>query len=125
MGEAQEWQGTLCSSLIGCKLTGPQDAMIHRHLLWRLYHLTTEITESARKVEEANDKLTDLRTAVVSGFKQILCSLTVKKESDNGGLRDSKREQAQAQLGVKKRETGVKKAEKAYEDKVRLKHGSG
>jgi structural maintenance of chromosome 1 len=39
-------------------------------LLWRLYHITNEINESAQKVEEANVKLRDLRAAVVSGFRQ-------------------------------------------------------
>ena len=44
--------------------------MVQRHLLWRLYHLTTEITESARQVEEANEKLTGLRTSAV-GFSLL------------------------------------------------------
>jgi structural maintenance of chromosome 1 len=43
-----------------------QDDMIKRHLLWRLYHITNEINESTRQVEEANEKLTELRTSVVS-----------------------------------------------------------
>ena len=40
--------------------------MIQRHLLWRLYHLTNEIKDSTRQVEDANENLTDLRAAVVS-----------------------------------------------------------
>jgi len=39
--------------------------MIQRHLLWRLYHLTNEINNSTKSVEEANEKLTGLRDAVV------------------------------------------------------------
>ncbi|WWC89989.1 uncharacterized protein L201_004919 [Kwoniella dendrophila CBS 6074] len=84
------------------KLRDAKDALIQRHALWRLYHLTNEINESTAKVEEANNKLADLR-------KQA--------ERDDRKLRESKKEQAQAQLNVKKREAGVKKAEKAYEDK--------
>jgi structural maintenance of chromosome 1 len=43
-----------------------QDAAVQRQLLWRLYHITTEINESTRKVEAANDQLTDLRASAVS-----------------------------------------------------------
>lgn len=44
--------------------------MVQRHLLWRLYHITNEINESAQKVEEANVKLRDMRAAVVSPTSQ-------------------------------------------------------
>jgi structural maintenance of chromosome 1 len=40
--------------------------MIQRHLLWKLYHISQEIANSAEKVEEANTKLESLRTSVVS-----------------------------------------------------------
>lgn len=43
-----------------------QDALIQRHLLWKLYHITQEIEESTRKVEEVNEKLAESRSAVVS-----------------------------------------------------------
>ncbi|OCF71781.1 cohesin complex subunit psm1 [Kwoniella mangroviensis CBS 8886] len=84
------------------KLRDAKDALVQRHALWRLFHLTNEINESTRKVEEASDKLADLRQST---------------ERDEKKLRDAKKEQAQAQLKVKKREADVKKAEKAYEDK--------
>jgi structural maintenance of chromosome 1 len=40
--------------------------MIQRHLLWKLYHITQEIEASTKKVEEANEKLSSGRKAVVS-----------------------------------------------------------
>lgn len=40
--------------------------MIQRLLLWKLYHITEEINESTRQVEEATEKLHDLRNTVVS-----------------------------------------------------------
>jgi intracellular sulfur oxidation DsrE/DsrF family protein len=43
-----------------------QDAMIQRHLLWKLYHITQEIEASTRQVEEANEHLAENRAAVVS-----------------------------------------------------------
>lgn len=46
--------------------------MVKRHLLWRLYHITNEITESTRKVEEVNEKLSDLRDNVVRAHTQLL-----------------------------------------------------
>jgi structural maintenance of chromosome 1 len=49
-----------------------QDAAVQRHLLWRLYHITTEINESTRKVEEANEKLTGFRASVVSCTESIV-----------------------------------------------------
>ncbi|WWC61082.1 uncharacterized protein I303_103660 [Kwoniella dejecticola CBS 10117] len=84
------------------KLKDARDLLVQRHALWRLYHLTNEIQGSTEKVEEASNKLAELR------------SLT---ERDDRKLRDAKKEQAQAQLDVKKREARVKKAEKAYEEK--------
>ena len=51
-----------------------QDAMIQRHLLWKLYHITQEITDSAAKVEEANNKLENLRSSVVNCFVHANCS---------------------------------------------------
>ncbi|ORY27190.1 hypothetical protein BCR39DRAFT_538898 [Naematelia encephala] len=84
------------------RLRDSRDAMVQRHLLWRLFHLTNEITESTRKVEEANERLSDLRGTVAE---------------DESALRNAKKEQAQAQLNARKREVNLKKAEKAYEDK--------
>lgn len=43
-----------------------QDDLVHRHMLWRLYHLTDEINESTRKVEEASGQLSELKEALVS-----------------------------------------------------------
>lgn len=52
------------------RLEGPlltlKDNMIQRYILWRLYHLTSEINESTRKIEEANERLTGLRSDLVS-----------------------------------------------------------
>lgn len=42
--------------------------MIQRHLQWRLYHITNQINESARQVEEANETLSGLRKSVVRLF---------------------------------------------------------
>ncbi|WRT67180.1 uncharacterized protein IL334_004146 [Kwoniella shivajii] len=84
------------------KMRDAKDALVQRHALWKLYHLTNEINESTQKVEEASNKLTELRQSA---------------DRDERTLRDVKKEQAQAQLTVKKREASVKKAEKAYEDK--------
>ncbi|KAK8869753.1 hypothetical protein IAR55_000321 [Kwoniella newhampshirensis] len=84
------------------KIRDAKDALVQRHLLWRLYHLTNEINESTQRVEEASDRLADLREGAT--------------EADHT-FRDGKKEQAQASLNVKKREASVKKAEKAYEDK--------
>nr|XP_019042266.1 cohesin complex subunit psm1 [Kwoniella bestiolae CBS 10118]OCF21196.1 cohesin complex subunit psm1 [Kwoniella bestiolae CBS 10118] len=84
------------------KLRDAKDALVQRYALWKLYHLTNEINESTQKVEEASNKLAELRQSA---------------ERDERKLRDAKKEQAQAQLAVKKGEASVKKAEKAYEDK--------
>ncbi|EIW69438.1 hypothetical protein TREMEDRAFT_62305 [Tremella mesenterica DSM 1558] len=84
------------------KLRDEKDALVQRHLLWRLYHLTEEINESTKQVEEANEKLTDLRAAV---------------NDNDSKFRLAKKDQNQALLNVKKREAGVKRAEKAYDDK--------
>ncbi|WWC69419.1 uncharacterized protein I206_103358 [Kwoniella pini CBS 10737] len=84
------------------KLRDAKDLLVQRHALWKLYHLTNEINESTEKVEEASNQLAEYRTAA---------------ERDDRKLRDAKKEQAQAQLNVKKREANVKKAEKAYEEK--------
>lgn len=40
--------------------------MVNRQLLWRLYHITKEINESTRQVEEATEQLHDLQNSVVS-----------------------------------------------------------
>lgn len=40
--------------------------MIQRHLLWKLYHIKEEIDKSTKEVEEANAKLTDFKSSVVS-----------------------------------------------------------
>ncbi len=88
--------------------------MIQRHLLWRLYHLTNEINESTRSVEKANEKLAGLRDAVVSVIAEMR---TDSQDTNDGKLKEAKKEQAKAQLLVKKREANVKKAEKALEDK--------
>lgn len=72
--EVRQWeklQDARVSDHVGRLKLTLQDAMIQRHLLWRLYHLRTEINESTRQVEEANDKLTDLRATVVSSFGSI------------------------------------------------------
>jgi structural maintenance of chromosome 1 len=53
--------------------------MVQRHLLWRLYHITNEINESAQKVEEANVKLRDLRAAVVSDILQASLSAGTRR----------------------------------------------
>lgn len=50
-------------------------------------------------------------------MRQGQVELTYKDKNDRK-LTDAKKEQAQAHLNVKKREGNVKKAEKAYEDKV-------
>ncbi|WWD15974.1 hypothetical protein CI109_100398 [Kwoniella shandongensis] len=84
------------------KIRDAKDALVQRHLLWKLYHLTNEINESTQRVEEASERLSDLRETAT--------------EADSS-YRDGKKEQAQASLNVKKREASVKKAEKAYEDK--------
>ncbi|WVQ78324.1 hypothetical protein IAT38_000409 [Cryptococcus sp. DSM 104549] len=84
------------------KLKDAKDAMVERHLLWKLYHLTNEINNSAQKVEDANERLSNLREL---------------NDNADGALQAGKKEQAKAQLAVKKREANVKKAEKAYEDK--------
>lgn len=47
------------------KLMSSKDAMIQRHLLWRLYHITNEINNSTRQVEEASEQLAELRSTVV------------------------------------------------------------
>lgn len=47
------------------KLMDSKDAMIQRHLLWRLYHITNEINNSTRQVEEASDQLAERRSTVV------------------------------------------------------------
>lgn len=48
----------------------------------------------------------------------MIFSSLLQNEKDEG-LKVGKNRQAQAQLTVRNRETGVKKAEKALEDKVR------
>jgi structural maintenance of chromosome 1 len=59
-----------------------QDDMIKRHLLWRLYHITNEINESTRQVEEANEKLTELRTSVVGySERNIVLRATLTRSS--------------------------------------------
>ncbi|WVQ89045.1 hypothetical protein IAS59_002792 [Cryptococcus gattii] len=83
-------------------LNDSKDALTQRLILWRLYHLTNKISQSTQKVEEASDRLAEFRAA--------------SSEADNR-LSDVKREQAKAQLNVKKREANLKKAEKVYEDK--------
>lgn len=88
--------------------------MIQRHLLWRLYHITSAINESTRQVEEANEKLEELRTEVVRDPHD---SADFQNEDDKK-LQSARKDQAQAQLNVKQREIAVKKAEKALEDKV-------
>ncbi|WVF72212.1 hypothetical protein IAT40_007024 [Kwoniella sp. CBS 6097] len=84
------------------KMKDSKDALVIRHILWRLYHINNEIADATQRVEEANNKLTDLRQAA---------------ERDDRSLRNGKKEAAQAQLNVKKQEANVKKAEKALEDK--------
>ncbi|KAL0250387.1 hypothetical protein I308_102560 [Cryptococcus tetragattii IND107] len=84
------------------RLNDSKDALTQRLILWRLYHLTNKISQSTQKVEEASDRLAEFRAA--------------SSEADSR-LSDVKREQAKAQLNVKKREANLKKAEKAYEDK--------
>ncbi|GMK58711.1 hypothetical protein CspeluHIS016_0601530 [Cutaneotrichosporon spelunceum] len=84
------------------KLMSSKDAMIQRHLLWRLYHITNEINNSARQVEEASDQLSGLRG-------------TVDEKSNE--LKEARKEYANAQLKVKSREASVKKAVKALDDK--------
>ena len=64
MGEDAERKGVLMSNLPS--LTGYQDNLIKRHLLWRLYHLAEEINSHAQEIEDANVKLADLRDQVVS-----------------------------------------------------------
>ncbi|KIR96867.1 cohesin complex subunit psm1 [Cryptococcus deuterogattii 2001/935-1] len=84
------------------RLNDSKDALTQRLILWRLYHLTNKISQSTQKVEEASGRLAEFRAA--------------SSEADSR-LSDVKREQAKAQLNVKKREANLKKAEKAYEDK--------
>ncbi|BEJ14460.1 hypothetical protein CspHIS471_0402270 [Cutaneotrichosporon sp. HIS471] len=84
------------------KLMSSKDAMIQRHLLWRLYHITNEINNSTRQVEEASGQLTELRG-------------TVDEKSND--LKEARKEYANAQLKVKSREGSVKKAVKALDDK--------
>lgn len=68
MGEAEGRKGETDTAehRVGGSWLTDQDAAIQRHLLWRLYHITSEINESTRKVEEANEQLTDLRSSSVS-----------------------------------------------------------
>jgi hypothetical protein len=61
MGAIEAEQGEYCA---GNNLT-IQDTMIQRHLLWRLYHITSAINESTRQVEETNEKLVELKSEVV------------------------------------------------------------
>ncbi|ODN84648.1 hypothetical protein L202_00553 [Cryptococcus amylolentus CBS 6039] len=84
------------------KLNDSKDALIQRHALWRLYHLTTTIEKLAENVEKENANLDECRDAAVAAQKE---------------LSDIKKEQTRAQLDVKKREGRVKQAERAYEDK--------
>jgi structural maintenance of chromosome 1 len=90
---------------------------VQRHLLWRLYHITTEINESTRKVEEANEKLTGLRASAVSISKRRPYTYTDTQDQSDKKLKEAKKDHATASLDVKKREANVKKGEKALEDK--------
>lgn len=66
MGEIEECYSKLTSSRTLLNPADKKDAAVQRQLLWRLYHITSEINESTRKVEAANDQLTDLRASAVS-----------------------------------------------------------
>ncbi|KLT43612.1 RecF/RecN/SMC protein [Cutaneotrichosporon oleaginosum] len=84
------------------KLMSSKDAMIQRHLLWRLYHITNEINDSTRRVEEASEQLAELRGTV---------------DDKSNDLKEARKAYAAAQLKVKSREGSVKKAVKALDDK--------
>ncbi|KAL7424073.1 Structural maintenance of chromosomes protein 1 [Cryptotrichosporon argae] len=90
--EIQQWE----------KLRAAKDALVQRHLLWKLYHLTEEINEKTREVEEANERLTELRDAVAGNDQE---------------LGNARKDLGKAQLEVKRREARLKAVEKALEDK--------
>ncbi|WVN85323.1 uncharacterized protein L203_100468 [Cryptococcus depauperatus CBS 7841] len=84
------------------KLNDAKNALIQRHVLWKLHHITKKIDKSVHSIEEANTSLNDLRNANAETAQE---------------LAEIRKEQAKVQLNVRKREGNVKKAEKAYDDK--------
>ncbi len=86
-------------------LSALQDKLVIEHLLWRLFHIGSNITLSQEKIEEATGELDVLKAGL-------------RKEEDK--TKAVKKEQAAVNLKVKDQEGRVKKAGKTLEEKVRL-----
>lgn len=66
--EVDQWE-QLRAAKVSCGKplrANDQDAMIQRHLMWKLYHLTQEINEAKEEVEKRSEQLNDLNDEVVS-----------------------------------------------------------
>ena len=83
----------------------PQDDLVLKRILFKLYHIQQSLEEHAHAIREQNKALAGLRQ---------------EQRKHEKALEEARSEQARARGNVMQKEKRIKKAEKALEIKVRV-----
>jgi structural maintenance of chromosome 1 len=115
--EIRQWQA-LCDEKVGYNGTDrnspTQDETTQRWLLWKLYHIFQGIDTSSELLDQAAEDVDQLREAIVSLSWNLEANpLQIDRAAE---LKQARRDHAEMQLAVSKRETRAKEADKAAEE---------
>jgi structural maintenance of chromosome 1 len=79
-----------------------QETLVTNHMVWRLFHIESEISTCQGNIEKADETLEEAKAVL---------------NDEEAKVKEAKKQQAKANLAVKKQEAVVKAAEKEIEDK--------